>query len=155
MGAGKIPIYGELVSKSDTGKLLDSDQVYDTKNDGRCQSDINSVIIDTVRKLDNLPLRLEIEFSLGPFLGPGETGLALARVTKGFDDVTETMDTWIWTRTSGSELEDTAWNIAHQGYTWELPISYSDLGNAEDTGLTIFTLITRRGEDSVTQTLEI
>lgn len=96
----------------------------------------NIYMTGTIEQFEIKPLTMSIDFSLGAFMAPNETGIATARVLDGYGrDVTDTMTRWQWTRESGDSLEDLAWNTAHKDTENILEITYADLGSNADTNI--------------------
>ena len=76
------------------------------------------------------PVTMDISFSKGSFLAPGEIGTVIIKIWKGlYYEITNTMLRWEWTRDSGDPSADATWKIDHAGYTDSGDISYEDLGN--------------------------
>lgn len=91
---------------------------------------------------DGDPVRMEINNGGDGFLALGESMTITCRVMRGWEDITDTVETWTVTRETGNQTEDTAWNIAHSNFNGTLEIThtkqYTDLGSGLST-LFIFT----------------
>ncbi|MDD3040305.1 hypothetical protein [Bacteroides sp.] len=102
----------------------------------------------TIEQFENKPLTMDIDFSLGAFMAPGETGIITVKVLDGYgQDVTNTMTTWEWTRESGDAMSDLAWSITHKNDKNVLAITYSDLGPNSDTNIS--TMFTVKASDGI------
>lgn len=102
----------------------------------------NIYMSGTIQQFEDKPLSMNIDFSLGSFMAPNETGTITVKILNGYGvDVTNTMTQWIWTRESGDILGDQAWNTAHRNTRDALDITYEDLGNNENSNISTLFLV--------------
>ena len=138
-----------------SGKL-DGFQIGDTILEGEGQAFGNAYIWGTLQKVYNDPVRMEINNGGDGFLALGETMTITCRVMQGWDDITDTVETWSVTRETGNQSEDTAWNIAHTNFDGVLQIThtkeYTDLGNDLST---LFVFTAKAGEITASYHLTI
>lgn len=138
-----------------SGKL-DGFQIGDTILEGEGQAFGNAYIWGTLQKVYNDPVRMEINNGGDGFLALGETMTITCKVMRGWEDITDTVETWTVTRETGNQTEDTAWNITHQNFNGVLQIThtkeYTDLGNDLST---LFVFTAKAGENTASLHLTI
>lgn len=143
--------YGESNIYSIDG-ILDGFSLNGKSFSGAGQVIGNGYYFGTIAQFENQPWRLGITSSTDGFLGENESTEITCNVTKGFDDLTYTVEVWKVTRESGNQAKDDVWNIAHKDFAGTIIISYSDLG----TGLsTLFRFYASSGSDKDTLELTI
>ena len=121
----------------------------------------NIYMSGTISQFANLPLRLQIDDTLGGFIAWGEVDTVTCAATKGFDDVTARVTAWTITRDSGDSVDDVAWNNSAKarafGGTIDLCFNpeENDIGNNAAVLSTIFTVTATIGEETATAEIAI
>ena len=104
----------------------------------------NAYVSGVIQQFENKALEMDVRSSMGENLAPGETTYLTARVFNGYgEDVTDTMETWEWTRDTGDALDDEAWRVKMKNVREVCTIVFDkgDLGRNELTNEpTIFTV---------------
>lgn len=126
-----------------SGKL-DGFQIGETILEGEGQAFGNAYIWGTLQKVYNDPVRMEINNGGDGFLALGETMVITCRVMRGWEDITDTVETWTVTRETGNQVEDTAWNIAHQNFNGVLQLTHTKQQTDLGSGLTTLFVFTAK-----------
>lgn len=107
----------------------------------------NIYMTGTIKQLDELPLRLEIDTQGDDFLAFGETLHVTCRVWKGYyQDITDQVTSWSIVRDSGEETDDAAWLLKPKvrDFAGQIDICFTqqenDLGGNANTVSTLFTI---------------
>lgn len=130
-----------------SGKL-DGFQIGETILEGEGQAFGNAYIWGTLQKVYNDPVRMEINNGGDGFLALGENMTITCKVMRGWEDITDTVETWTVTRETGNQVEDTAWNIAHQNFNGALQITHTKQQTDLGSGLTtLFVFTAKTGEN--------
>ena len=118
----------------------------------------NIYMSGTIKQFDALPMRMEVDNSLGGFLAWGETCTLTCRVMKGWDDVTERVTAWRIERETGDTASDLAWRQKDKArdFRGTIDIAYgeeeNDLGGEVST---VFVITADTGEGKAQATVEI
>jgi hypothetical protein len=89
--------------------------------------------------------KMEITNSLDGFLGYGETCTLTCKVTRAYEDLTNTVKRWTVTRDSGDATEDASWALKDKvkNFAGSIEIAYTDkendLGTNANVPSTVFT----------------
>ena len=121
----------------------------------------NIYMSGTIKQFEQLPVRLQVDDTLGGFVAWGEVDTVTCTVTKGFDDVTDKVTAWRITRDSGDSADDVVWNNSAKakafGGTIDLGFGpeENDIGNNAAVHSTIFTVTATIGEETATAEITI
>lgn len=132
--------YGQNNIYEITGKL-DGFEVGGEPLQGHGTSIENMYFSGYIREIKNAPIDLVIHDSGDGFLALGESTTLTCKVTHGWNDITDNVDTWSIIRESGNQADDNVWNINHTDFNGIITLThtkaYSDLGNGISTMFTI------------------
>lgn len=147
--------YGEANIHSINGKL-DGFQLGETVFEGSGSVIGNGYFYGSIQSIENAPYILELDHGNDGFLAFGESMTITCRLMKGFEDKTGDVEVWQVTRESGNQIEDTAWNIAHQNFNGQITIThtqeYTDLGDGIST---LFRFVATLGNETTITELTI
>lgn len=102
----------------------------------------NIYMSGTIHQFELLPLRLEFDTQGDNFLAYGETLTVTCKVFKGFDDVTDQINSWTIVRDSGDPVEDAAWAMKAKVAAFHGSITICFTPEENDLGATLSTLFT-------------
>lgn len=147
--------YGEANIHWINGKL-DGFQLGETVFEGSGSVIGNGYFYGSIQSIENAPYILELDHGNDGFLAFGESMTITCRLMKGFEDKTGDVEVWQVTRESGNQIEDTAWNIAHQNFNGQITIThtqeYTDLGDGIST---LFRFVATLGNETTITELTI
>lgn len=147
--------YGEANIHWINGKL-DGFQLGETVFEGSGSVIGNGYFYGSIQSIENAPYVLELDHGNDGFLAFGESMTITCRLMKGFEDKTGDVEVWQVTRESGNQIEDTAWNIAHQNFNGQITIThtqeYTDLGDGIST---LFRFVATLGNETTITELTI
>lgn len=147
--------YGEANIHWINGKL-DGFQLGETVFEGSGSVIGNGYFYGSIQSIENAPYILELDHDNDGFLAFGESMTITCRLMKGFEDKTGDVEVWQVTRESGNQIEDTAWNIAHQNFNGQITIThtqeYTDLGDGIST---LFRFVATLGNETTITELTI
>ena len=147
--------YGEANIHWINGKL-DGFQLGETVFEGSGSVIGNGYFYGSIQSIENAPYILELDHGNDGFLAFGESMTITCRLMKGFEDKTGDVEVWQVTRESGNQIEDTAWNIAHQNFNGQITIThtqeYTDLGDGIST---LFRFVATSGNETTITELTI
>ena len=139
--------FGDLANLSIHGLQMEGYSAY-----------LNNIYMSgTIQQFELLqPLRMEISSSMGDMLAEGESTVIDVEVYKGWVNLTADVQSWVWTRDSGSAADDLAWNQAHAGLASQAMLSYEDLGAAVDTNVScLFHITATIKEETIQATITL
>lgn len=139
--------FGDLANLSIHGLQMEGYSAY-----------LNNIYMSgTIQQFELLqPLRMEISSSMGDMLAEGESTVIDVEVYKGWVNLTVDVQSWVWTRDSGSAADDLAWNQAHAGLASQAMLSYEDLGAAVDTNVScLFHITATIKEETIQATITL
>ena len=139
--------FGDLANLSIHGLQMEGYSAY-----------LNNIYMSgTIQQFELLqPLRMEISSSMGDMLAEGESTVIDVEVYKGWVNLTSDVQSWVWTRDSGSAADDLAWNQAHAGLASQAMLSYEDLGAAVDTNVScLFHITATIKEETIQATITL
>lgn len=139
--------FGDLTNLSIHGLQMEGYSAY-----------LNNIYMSgTIQQFELLqPLRMEISSSMGDMLAEGESTVIDVEVYKGWVNLTADVQSWVWTRDSGSGADDLVWNQAHAGLTSNATLSYDDMGSAVDTNVScLFHVTATISEETIQATITL
>ena len=139
--------FGDLANLSIHGLQMEGYSAY-----------LNNIYMSgTIQQFELLqPLRMEISSSMGDMLAEGESTVIDVEVYKGWVNLTADVQSWVWTRDSGSAADDLVWNQAHAGLASQAKLSYEDLGAAVDTNVScLFHITATIKEETIQATITL